>query len=199
MTDPQPQSPGPGAQQVSLTGPVLFLAFASACVLSMPVLFGASSVPVFCAQDCCGGVTVSLLGILPVRMAARYGGVLSPGLGFVIPLLGVFMGGVISAIVQVGIAPLPTGELRDNANRMFEAFLADLERRGQPTDQVERGAFVDAVVFYGRYGSLLVAGGSAVCAGAVGCASTLVARRLFGPPPEDATPDSQSGDGPAAD
>ena len=195
MSDPQPPTPGPGTLQLSLTGPVLFLAFASAFVLSMPVMFGAASVPVFCAQNCCGGLTVSLLGILPVRMVWRYGGVLSPGLGFVIPLLGVFMGGVISAIVQVGVAPLPTAELRDNANQFFEMILADFERRGESTDHLQRGAFVDAFLFCGRYGVLLVAAGSAVCAGGIGCASALAVRRFFGSPPKDAASGSEPGAG----
>lgn len=116
----------------------MFLAFASAFVLSMPVLFGAASVPVVCGQNCCGGITVSLLGILPARMVIRQGGVVSPGIGFVIPLLGVFMGGIIAAIVQVSFAPLQNVELRDNANQLFELVVADLERRGEPTDQFQR-------------------------------------------------------------
>ena len=200
MSDTQPPPTDPANSQASLMGPVLFLGFASAFVLSMPVLFGATSAPVFCGQNCCGGITVSLLGILPVRMVLRHGGVLSPGLGFVIPLLGVFMGGIIGAIVQVGFAPLQTAELRDAGNQVFEMVLADLERRGQPTDQLDRRGIVDAALFCGRYGVLLVAAGSAVCAGAIGCVSALVAARFFGPPPaEDAAPGSDQDPGPGAD
>lgn len=182
MTDPLESQPERAQLPPSLKGPVLFLGFASAFVLSMPVLFGAASVPVFCGQNCCGGITVSLLGALPVRMVMRQGGSLSPGIGFVIPLLGVFMGGIIGAIVQVSFAPMQTVELRDNANQLFEMFLADLERRGEPTDQIQRADFVDFALFCGRYGVLLVAVASAVCAGAVGFVSASIAKRLARPP-----------------
>ncbi|MEE2886759.1 MAG: hypothetical protein VX951_04950 [Planctomycetota bacterium] len=195
MTDPLPSPPKRAQSPPSLKGPVLFLAFASAFVLSMPVLFGAASVPVVCGQNCCGGITVSLLGILPARMVIRQGGVVSPGIGFVIPLLGVFMGGIIAAIVQVSFAPLQNVELRDNANQLFELVVADLERRGEPTDQFQRTDFVDFALFCGRYGVLLVAAASAVCAGAVGLVSTSIAQSLVRPSPgpkvdQESDPDS---------
>lgn len=159
-------------------GPVLFIAFAAAFVLSLPVLFGGVAAPVACGQNCCGGITVSLLGILPVRMILRQGGTVSPGMGFVIPLLGVFMGGIIGAIVQITFAPTSPAELRFEANHYFEMVQADLERRGESTEGFNRSELIEIFLFCGRYGVLLVAAGSALCAGVVGFATASIARRL---------------------
>ena len=182
MSSPYSPHSEPASPQISLMGPVLFLAAATAFVLSIPILFGADSVPLLCTQNCCGGITVSLLGILPVRMAFRQGVRLHPGMGFVIPVLGVFMGGVIGAIVQVGLAPLPVAELRDSANLLFDNMLAELERQGKPTEMLGRADFVETALFCGRYGVLLVAVVSAMCAGFVGFVSAVIAARI-GPPP----------------
>ena len=105
------------------------------------------------------------------------------------------MGGIIAAIVQVSFAPLQNVELRDNANQLFELVVADLERRGEPTDQFQRTDFVDFALFCGRYGVLLVAAASAVCAGAVGLVSTSIAQSLVRPSPgpkvdQESDPDS---------
>jgi MFS superfamily sulfate permease-like transporter len=178
-------------------GPVLFLAAATAFVLSIPILFGADSVPLLCTQNCCGGITVSLLGILPVRMAFRQGVRLHPGMGFVIPILGVFMGGVIGAIVQVGLAPLPAADLRDSANLLFDNMLAELERQGESTEMLRRADFVETALFCGRYGVLLVAVVSAMCAGFVGFVSAVIAGRIASPPPSPGSrPGPHSEEGP---
>ncbi len=158
--------------------PVLFIAFATAFVLSLPVLIGRPGVQVICAQNCCGAVTVSLLGILPVRLVLRQGGTVGPGLGFVIPLLGVFMGGILGAIIQVAWAPVSPSELRDSANAMYEQWVEGVKQEGGTTADLRREDFVGMVLFCGRYGVLLVAAGSAVCAGAVGLVTATLVRRL---------------------
>jgi hypothetical protein len=119
LREPPPQ----GAP--SLYSPIAATAFAAAIVFSMPSFVGASGVDMCCAQNLCGAVFGSLLGILPLLMFRRRGGVVGPGVGFVVCLLGVFIGGIVGAIVQAQFPPNTNEELTAFAGESVDRTLAE--------------------------------------------------------------------------
>jgi hypothetical protein len=103
---------------------VFLIAFAAAVVFSLPAVLGRQDMALCCAQNCFGALLACLLGVLPVVIAYRRGGLLTAGMGCALPLLGVFMGGTIGAIVQIGF--------RSSMRSSFARWPAGCTRKQSP-------------------------------------------------------------------
>ena len=166
MNEYQLRDDGP-PEAPPLYGPIATTAVGSALVFSLPSVFGDFAVESSCALNCCLAVIGSLLSVGPLLMYRRSGGVVGPGVGFAVSLLGVFTGGIVGAIVQAKFPPHTVQELTDFAERVADEFFANLAEQGV-APMIQREEFIETVILYAPFSVLLFAAGSAVVASVVG-------------------------------
>ncbi len=167
----------PAASSPSFGLPLLATVLASAALFAFPAVMGSQEVSVCCMQNCFSAVCAGILGVFPLLFMRGPNTSLSPGFGLVVPLLGVFIGGVIGAIIQAQFPAFDTDVFRVVAAQGVDDWLQAMEAQGTDTSGLDRGDLIDRMVGLSRYGVLLLAAGSAIVAGGVGLLVGSIASR----------------------
>ena len=135
---------------------------------------GAQEVAVCCMQNCFSAACAGMLGVVPVLLLRKANAPLSPGSGLVVPLLGVFIGGIIGAIIQSQYPAFDSAELREVSAQGVDELIRSY---GGDTSGIDREELIERTVGVFRYGVILLAAGSAIVAGGVGLIFGSIAAR----------------------